>query len=420
MAVNRALVDCWHAGRTRPGRRLRGAVRPTDRPPGARGAGLLRDRPAHDAGRRDAGASGRRRSSCPAGRPRCTPRARRAPIPRCSTRASRCSASATASRRWPQALGGDGRAHRTVRVRPDALDDHRSRCAAARAAGHAAGVDEPRRRRHRAAARVHRDSASTPGAPVAAFENAERGFAGVQFHPEVHAHRARPGDAAALPATTSRASVRPGPRRTSSTSRSSRSARRSAASRSSAGCPAGSTPPSPPRSCSAPIGDQLTCVFVDHGLLRAGEAEQVERDFVAATGVQPEGRRRDRAVPRRARRRRPTPRRSARRSAASSSAASSRPRARSSPRVTRSTSSCRARSTRTSSSPAAAPAPRTSRATTTSAGCPTICSSRSSNRCGRCSRTRCVASASSSACPPRSSGASRSPGPDSASASSAR
>nr|WP_255727638.1 glutamine-hydrolyzing GMP synthase [Nesterenkonia sp. DZ6] len=33
------------------------------------------------------------------------------------------------------------------------------------------------------------------------------------------------------------------------------------------------------------IGDQLTCVFVDHGLLREGEAEQVERDFVAATGA---------------------------------------------------------------------------------------------------------------------------------------
>jgi len=33
------------------------------------------------------------------------------------------------------------------------------------------------------------------------------------------------------------------------------------------------------------IGAQLTCVFVDHGLLRKGEAEQVERDFVAATGV---------------------------------------------------------------------------------------------------------------------------------------
>jgi GMP synthase (glutamine-hydrolysing) len=33
------------------------------------------------------------------------------------------------------------------------------------------------------------------------------------------------------------------------------------------------------------IGDHLTCVFVDHGLLRHGEAEQVEQDFVAATGV---------------------------------------------------------------------------------------------------------------------------------------
>jgi len=33
------------------------------------------------------------------------------------------------------------------------------------------------------------------------------------------------------------------------------------------------------------IGDRLSCVFVDHGLLRKGEAEQVENDFVAATGV---------------------------------------------------------------------------------------------------------------------------------------
>lgn len=33
------------------------------------------------------------------------------------------------------------------------------------------------------------------------------------------------------------------------------------------------------------IGDQLTAVFVDHGLLRKGEREQVERDYVASTGV---------------------------------------------------------------------------------------------------------------------------------------
>ncbi len=33
------------------------------------------------------------------------------------------------------------------------------------------------------------------------------------------------------------------------------------------------------------IGDRLTCVFVDHGLLRSGERAQVQRDFVAATGA---------------------------------------------------------------------------------------------------------------------------------------
>jgi GMP synthase (glutamine-hydrolysing) len=33
------------------------------------------------------------------------------------------------------------------------------------------------------------------------------------------------------------------------------------------------------------IGERLTCVFVDHGLLRAGERAQVQRDFVAATGA---------------------------------------------------------------------------------------------------------------------------------------
>ena len=57
----------------RPRRRLRGAVRAADRPAGPRGPGLQRDRPAHDAGRGDARARARRRSSCPAGRRRSTP-----------------------------------------------------------------------------------------------------------------------------------------------------------------------------------------------------------------------------------------------------------------------------------------------------------------------------------------------------------
>ena len=33
------------------------------------------------------------------------------------------------------------------------------------------------------------------------------------------------------------------------------------------------------------VGDQLTCVFVDHGLLRKGEAAQVREDYVDATGI---------------------------------------------------------------------------------------------------------------------------------------
>lgn len=33
------------------------------------------------------------------------------------------------------------------------------------------------------------------------------------------------------------------------------------------------------------IGEQLTCVFVDHGLLRLGEAEQVRRDFAEGFGI---------------------------------------------------------------------------------------------------------------------------------------
>src|SRR5690625_3939290 len=40
-----------------------------------------------------------------------------------------------------------------------------------------------------------------------------------------------------------------------------------------------------PQSVQRAIGDRLTCVFVDHGLLRAGEREQVEKDFVASTGA---------------------------------------------------------------------------------------------------------------------------------------
>ena len=72
------------------------------------------------------------------------------------------------------------------------------------------------------------------------------------------------------------------------------------------------------------IGEQLTCVFVDHGLLRLNEAEQVMDTFAEAHARQGDPRRRIGAefYPR-ARRASPTRRRSARSSAASSSRCSS-------------------------------------------------------------------------------------------------
>ena len=233
----------------------------------------------------------------------------------------------------------------------------------------------------------------------------------------------RPAGAGELPLPRRRARRPTGPRPTSSTSWSRRSASKVGDSRVLCALSGGVDSSVAAALVQKAVGDQLTCVFVDHGLLRAGEAEQVEKEFVAATGV-------DLVVVDareqflvRAGRGLATPRRSARSSAASSSASSSRRRATSSAPAatpsTRSSSSSRARSTPTSSSPVAAPARPTSSPTTTSAGCPTTCSSSWSSRCARCSRTRCARSASSSACPRRSSGASRSPGPGSASASSA-
>lgn len=156
------------------------------------------------------------------------------------------------------------------------------------------------------------------------------------------------------------------------------------------------------------IGDQLTCVYVDHGLMRKGETEQVEKDFVAATGVKlvvVDAEERFLTALKGS----PTPRRSGRSSAASSSGSSSRRRRRSSrTRVPRSPSWSRARSTRTSSSPAAARAPRTSSRTTTSAASPRTSSSSWSSRCASCSRTRSGWSARSSGSRTRSSSVSRS------------
>ncbi len=129
-----------------------------------------------------------------------------------------------------------------------------------------------------------RVTARTAATPVAAFEDRERRFAGVQFHPEVrHCERGQdvlerflfevaglePGwDTAGIVAEqveAVRAQVGDG--------------------RAVCGLSGGVDSAVAAALVQRAIGDRLTCVFVDHGLLRDGEVEQVERDFVAATGV---------------------------------------------------------------------------------------------------------------------------------------
>ncbi len=160
------------------------------------------------------------------------------------------------------------------------------------------------------------------------------------------------------------------------------------------------------------VGDQLTCVFVDHGLLREGEAEQVERDFVAATGVNlyvaNEQERFQSAlagVSDPETKRKIIGREFIRAFEEAERAIIAQPL----PRVKRSSSLSKARCTRTSSNPAVARVLPTSRATTTLVGFRRTCSLNWSSHCGPCSRTKSVPLAPSSASRRKSSAASRSP-----------
>ena len=127
--------------------------------------------------------------------------------------------------------------------------------------------------------------AMTEGAPVAAFEHPARKLAGVQFHPEVlHTQFGQQilehflFDIAGCHPTWTMSNVIDDQvaaiRATIGTQRAI------------CGLSGGVDSAVAAALVQRAIGDQLTCVFVDHGLLRAGEPEQVEKDFVAATGVQ--------------------------------------------------------------------------------------------------------------------------------------
>ncbi len=121
-------------------------------------------------------------------------------------------------------------------------------------------------------------TASTPDSPVAAMEDAARGIFGVQFHPEVvhtprgqemlkhflfEACRARPTWTHAGIIEQTVAAVR----------------EEVGTGTVICGLSGGVDSSVAAALVHKAIGDQLVCVFVDHGLLRKGEAEQVEETF---------------------------------------------------------------------------------------------------------------------------------------------
>ncbi|MBY0442703.1 MAG: glutamine-hydrolyzing GMP synthase [Mycobacteriaceae bacterium] len=126
--------------------------------------------------------------------------------------------------------------------------------------------------------------ATSPGAPVAAFEDRARRLAGVQYHPEVmHSPHGQQvlsrflHDFAGLGADWTPANI------AQVLVEQVRS--QIGAGHAICGLSGGVDSAVAAALVQRAVGDRLTCVFVDHGLLRAGERAQVQRDFVAATGA---------------------------------------------------------------------------------------------------------------------------------------
>ena len=126
--------------------------------------------------------------------------------------------------------------------------------------------------------------ASSPGAPVAAMADLDRRLAGVQWHPEV-AH-SQGGQRLLENFLFEIAGLRPTWTSENFVTEQVAQIRAQVGDRKVlCGLSGGVDSAVAAALVQRAIGDQLTCVFVDHGLLREGEAEQVETDFVAATGV---------------------------------------------------------------------------------------------------------------------------------------
>jgi len=126
--------------------------------------------------------------------------------------------------------------------------------------------------------------ASTDTTPVAAFSNSEKKIYGVQWHPEVK-HSAFGQNvlenflhkAAGIPATWNSGNV--------IAEQVEKIRAQVGNDRVICGLSGGVDSAVAAALVHKAVGDQLVCVFVNHGLLRQDEAEQVERDYVAATGI---------------------------------------------------------------------------------------------------------------------------------------
>lgn len=127
-------------------------------------------------------------------------------------------------------------------------------------------------------------TASTAETPVAAFEDRERGLYGVQWHPEVHhsefgqkalEHFLYEG--AGLAGDWTSASI--------IDTQVEKIRAQVGDAQVICGLSGGVDSSVAAALVHKAIGDQLTCIFVDHGLLRAGEHEQVEHDYAASTGI---------------------------------------------------------------------------------------------------------------------------------------
>ncbi|MEV0646854.1 glutamine-hydrolyzing GMP synthase [Phytomonospora sp. NPDC050363] len=127
-------------------------------------------------------------------------------------------------------------------------------------------------------------TASSAGAAVAAFEDLDRRLAGVQFHPEV-AHTPH-GQAVLRHFLYEIAGIEPTWTMSNVIDEQVAAIRETVGDKQVLCALSGGVDSSVAAALvHRAVGDQLTCVFVDHGLLRAGEAEQVEKDYVAVTGI---------------------------------------------------------------------------------------------------------------------------------------